>query len=721
MDLIHRELAPHLDGSAASASEHVVQFYESDAVLVSALTDYVGTGLRAGEAIVVIATQAHLAALDGQIAAEGWDVTTGQFVRLDAAEMLAQLLRHGRPDAARFRELVGRRMARAGEGGRPVRVFGEMVGLLWEDGNYAAAIELEALWNELRTTQNFSLLCAYPAGACADEDGARWVREACDGHSRVIPAESYSGLTSADERLRAIVLLQHRAQALHAEIAERRATEEKLRFLAESLPQKIFTAQPDGEVDYVNPQWMAFTGRSFEEIRGRGWTQIIHPDDVEENVRRWQHSIETGDPFEFEHRVRREDGTYRWHLSRAHAMREETGRVVLWIGSSTDIDDRKRAELERDRARAEAATMLGQIADAVMVIDTTGRTTYLNEAAKQLLGVDTTGVPPERRSEVYGLLTPEGAPFQPEELPSMQAMRERWVIRGVDMLVRRADGTAIPVQENAAPIVADDGTVTGAIATLRDMSVHQQLERQKEDFLAAAAHDLKNPVAVLQGQAQLLKRRVQRGRLEQDRVLEGLEVIESRARMMTSMIDELMDVTRLRMGEALQLNRQATDLAELVREAVDAQRVVAEGHRLVFEAVDGVVPGVVDAARLTRVLGNVLTNAVKYSPEGSEILVRVQHDEDEDGAWAVLAVRDHGVGIPAEDLPHVFDWFFRAGNVTGTVSGTGIGLAGARQIVEQHGGTIEVESQEGTGSTVTVRLPLSSSDTANERSAAASD
>ena len=119
---------------------------------------------------------------------------------------------------------------------------------------------------------------------------------------------------------------------------------ERCRFMAESMPQKIFTARPNGEVDYFNQQWTEFTGLSFKQIKDWGWTQFIHPNDVQENVRQWQHSIDTGEPFQFEHRFRRADGIYRWHLSRARAMRDAEGNALMWIGTNTDIDDQKRAE-----------------------------------------------------------------------------------------------------------------------------------------------------------------------------------------------------------------------------------------------------------------------------------------------------------------------------------------------------------------------------------------
>jgi len=130
------------------------------------------------------------------------------------------------------------------------------------------------------------------------------------------------------------------------------ATANQLQFMAESMPQKVFTAAQDGAIDYFNPQWSEFTGLSIEQIRGWGWTQFIHPDDLDATVELWKHSIASGELYEQEHRFRRADGVYHWHLSRAHALRDDNGEVIMWVGSNTDIEDIKRtkqrsAELER--------------------------------------------------------------------------------------------------------------------------------------------------------------------------------------------------------------------------------------------------------------------------------------------------------------------------------------------------------------------------------------
>jgi PAS domain S-box-containing protein len=152
--------------------------------------------------------------------------------------------------------------------------------------------------------------------------------------------EMLAGIQSRDSHLR--MVLAEREEALR----DAEKARERFRFMAESMPQKIFTATPSGARDYFNRQWTEFTGLPFEQIENWGWTQSIHPDDVEADVRSWRQSIETGEPFHFQHRLRRADGAYRWHLTRAHAMRDEQGNISMWIGSNTDIHEQKEREEE---------------------------------------------------------------------------------------------------------------------------------------------------------------------------------------------------------------------------------------------------------------------------------------------------------------------------------------------------------------------------------------
>ncbi|MBV9358888.1 MAG: response regulator, partial [Chloroflexi bacterium] len=231
----------------------------------------------------------------------------------------------------------------------------------------------------------------------------------------------------------------------------------------------------------------------------------------------------------------------------------------------------------------------------------------------------------------------------------------------------------------------------------------------RDEFLSAASHDLRTPLTVIRAQAQLLARRAARTADAADREhrLDALNKITISTRKMARLVDQMLDVAQLQADQPLQLDRRPTDLVRVAREAVAEISDTLPRHQLHFEANVTSITGLWDAARLERVVSNLLANAVKYSPEGGDILVSVLCDQrGGDGEWAILRVVDHGVGIPADQLPRVFDRFFRGRNVVGRIYGTGIGLAGVRQIVEQHEGTIALDSAEGRGTTVTIQLPL---------------
>jgi signal transduction histidine kinase len=234
--------------------------------------------------------------------------------------------------------------------------------------------------------------------------------------------------------------------------------------------------------------------------------------------------------------------------------------------------------------------------------------------------------------------------------------------------------------------------------------------RGREEFLSAAAHDLKTPLASILGQTHLAQMRVAGlGAAQGAPVAASLAKIDVAARRMVRLVEAMGDVTRVGLGRALDLDRQPTDLDALVRTAVDGVRGLSP-HEIRVEIAEAAsaLHGHVDAGRMERVVANLLDNAVKYAPDGGPITVRLTREHGAAGEEAVIAVQDQGVGIPEADLPHVFERFRRGGNAVGHFGGTGLGLASVRAIVEEHGGTVAVASQEGVGSTFTVRLPLDS-------------
>ena len=208
-------------------SDHLVQFYESDEFLLQSLSEYVIKGLHSGDACVVVATPSHLFALEQSLRQHGQDLPSN-YLAMDARETLSRFMVDGEPDAELFKRAIGKTIDRAGEGGKRVRIYGEMVALLWSDSNYDAAIRLEQLWNEISKTHRFTLCCAYPIHEF-DSSDARSLTDVCAHHSVVVPAESYARATSIQDRLTVITGLQQKAKALEQEIAERKQIEIRLR------------------------------------------------------------------------------------------------------------------------------------------------------------------------------------------------------------------------------------------------------------------------------------------------------------------------------------------------------------------------------------------------------------------------------------------------------------------------------------------------------------
>jgi len=239
---------------------------------------------------------------------------------------------------------------------------------------------------------------------------------------------------------------------------------------------------------------------------------------------------------------------------------------------------------------------------------------------------------------------------------------------------------------------------------LRDVSerigVQRQLDMERDAFLATLSHDLKTPLTVIVGYARLLARRITAPNAP-SWLPRAVDQVEASARRSLGMLDDLLDLAHRRMGEAIELDRQPTDLVALVRDAVAAHQSGTPNHRIEMTADSDELVGIWDRQRLERVLDNLLGNSVKYSPSGGLIVVAVRRD----GSNARLVVRDRGIGIPPADLALVFDRFARGSNASG-FSGTGIGLSSVRDLVDAHGGEVEIDSQVGVGTTVAVRLPI---------------
>lgn len=234
---------PPADWGAIGSSEHFVQFYDVDDSLLDAVAGFIAAALRGGDIGIIIATTAHREGVEQRFCADGLDVAmareAGQYVALDAADILPTFMVDGTPEPARFAQVIESVIAQAVKNGRRVRIFGEMVALLALEGNYTAAIHLEELWNDLQMRHSFALFCAYPTACLGRSELTEMLSDVCEQHGRVIPSESYTTLPTTDDRFRAIIQWQQKAQsleaALAAEWAARQAAEDALRMREEFL------------------------------------------------------------------------------------------------------------------------------------------------------------------------------------------------------------------------------------------------------------------------------------------------------------------------------------------------------------------------------------------------------------------------------------------------------------------------------------------------------
>lgn len=372
---------------------------------------------------------------------------------------------------------------------------------------------------------------------------------------------------------------------------------------------------------------------------------------------------------------------------------DDTGRPVLVASTVFDATHRRRYEQELLLARRQnehLAAIVTQSSDAILRASPTGVIESWNEGATRLFGY---AAPDVIGRSVSDLLHFSDDPAELERIMSdLNAGRAVQIERTVP----RADGQSADVSIGWTPHLGLLGELVAMSLIMRDISQRRALERLQQEFLAMASHELRNPVAAIRGHAQLLQRRG----VYAER---SVNTIIAQADQLRRLIDDLLLASQIE-SDRLDLHRTKTDVVAEAHLAVEGLRV--DRPTIHLQAPDELIIVLADQQRLRQVFANLLTNAIKYSPEGSEIVMRVVRGDGD----VRVTVADQGVGIPPEALPRLFDRFFRAEGAAGQAQGLGLGLYITRRIVEAHGGSISVESEPGRGSTFTVTLPLSRGD-----------
>lgn len=393
-------------------------------------------------------------------------------------------------------------------------------------------------------------------------------------------------------------------------------------------------------------------------------------------------------------------------------LKDESGNtselVLLATNITEQVATRNRVEelvrVAGTRA-AELEAMVSAMTDAVTVCDADGQLRLANRAALETYGVDTLGelLTMENARERILLRHTDGRPVMPEERPLTRALAGE-TLQEDYTLFHHGMGRDIYHRTSAAPVRDTNGEIIGAVAVETDITSLIEIDRLKDEFFSMAAHELRTPLTAIKGYIQILSRQLAES--SDPLVPKALTTVRDQGNRMERLINELLDVARIE-SRQLDFRYRDTDLVELIEQiASEAQRSTRRHTIQVERDVDEIV-GRWDRDRLAQVFDNLLTNAVKYSPDGGTIVVALATATVGDAPGVEVSVTDQGLGIPPEQIPRLFARFARVRDGRHfQQSGLGLGLYITKEIVDSHGGTIVARSTLGEGTTFTVTLPL---------------
>ncbi len=540
-----------------------------------------------------------------------------------------------------------------------------------------------------------------------------------------------------------------------------RGSEQRLRALADSMPQLAWTAQPDGYITWYNRRWYEYTGTSPQQMEGWGWQSVHDPATLPDVLCRWKESITTGTAFEMEFPLQGANGKFRRFLTRVFPLKDSGGNVTQWFGTNTDVTELVGAQ-ETLSVVTRLYAVLSRVNEAIVRVRdeqslyeevcrivaeegqfplvwvglvnqreiaptaSWGRASeYLREIKVEVageLGQGPTGTCVREDRPVIN----DDFGVNPSTWPWLQAtMRHGLRASAAFPLHRGGDVIGALTFYAAKPGAFTDEQVkllealcadisyaldamqherlrTEAVRALRESEQSlREADRRKDEFLGMLSHELRNPLTPIRNSIYILEHADPTG----EQAARARKVIGRQTEHLTRLVDDLLDVTRIARGK-IQLRRSRLDLREVVLGAADDLRLMMDERGIAFRTVlsGAKVWADADGTRITQVIGNLLHNAAKFTRRGDEVILSLRALEGE----AEIAVHDTGAGIDPSLLPHVFEAFVQGDRTLArTEGGLGLGLALVKGITEMHGGTVRVESAgTGKGAGFVVRLPL---------------
>lgn len=487
-------------------------------------------------------------------------------------------------------------------------------------------------------------------------------------------------------------LLEQRAAAL-------RESEARFRLLAENSLNIIsrFRLGPEPGLEYISSAVRTVLGWDPQQYYDDPafLFETIHPKDRQLVLDVLSDPDRSSEPLVLRNRTK--DGQYRWIEQHMVLLRDESGAPLAIQGSAHDITERRIAEQALIESEALKSSILESIAEGTVITDPEGLIVAINPAMERLSGTRQADVRGKPFAEAFTMLGEDGRPKAWEETLLFRSIHERQVMttRGYQHTLLAHDGRQVPFGGTASPMIDDHGNLLGGVEVVRDVSYEREVDLLKSNLVSTVSHELRTPLTMIRGFSELLMAR----ELGPERSSEALSQISASSERLSRLIDDLLSVSRIESGQ-LAMRTRSVDVSEAIREAA----APLSGERSIeLHLEDGMPSAEADPDMLAQILTNLVSNAMKYSPEGSPVEVRARSV----GSSIEVSVRDYGIGMDEVEMAHLFQRFYRSDREeVRHVGGTGLGLYITRTLVERQRGRIEAHSTLGEGSTFVFTLPM---------------
>lgn len=514
--------------------------------------------------------------------------------------------------------------------------------------------------------------------------------------------------------------------------------ERKFRLLADSMPQHIWTADIEGNLNYYNQSVLDYSGMSLKQIYEKGWLDIVHADDRDENVKQWMHSIKTGSDFLFEHRFRRFDGTYRWQLSRAIPQRNESGEIQMWVGTSTDIQEQKEFTRELEKKVKERTKelkeseeryhlMVEEVQDyAILYLSKEGNVENWNKGAENIKGYKAEEIIGKSFSTFY---TQEDKNANLPQYALSQA-KEHGRFRHEGWRVRK-DGTLFWANVTITAVHNSDNELIGFSKVTHDLTFkkeaddkiklnsemleqnNQELEKMNKElqsFAYISSHDLQEPLRKIQTFSDQIIERESENLSESGK--DKFRRMQNAAKRMQALINDLLAYSRTNTQEIQLVKSNLNEIIENVQEDLKEELQLKNATL----EIDPLGDAYIIPFQFHQLMFNLISNSLKFSKEEVTPVIKIKGkigtgkklDNDQlkaDVDYCHIIFADNGIGFEQQYSKKIFEVFQRLHGKE-VYQGTGIGLAIVKKIVENHHGLITASGEPGKGATFNIYLPI---------------